>query len=301
MKTYLKIISIQFFIFIAVWQPHCSYAIDTVFMAKPRSTYDIRREYGYELIETILKATEPDFGSYEFKISAPKCSRKRELQQLKIGKLINVSIVPDTKEWEDNAIPIRIPVKKGVLGYKIFLIRKDKRDLFSKINSIEELKELKGGGEKQWTTTSAMEKLGFNLVAGSDYEGLFRMLAVGRFDYFPRGVTEIFDEIKSRPVFERDCAVEESLAIYFPLPVYIFVSPLFPKLAVRLEAGFKKIIADGSFDKLFFEYYSDSLCKAKLKDRKIFRMNNPLLPPGSPFDNKSLWYDPDSFSRECTQ
>ncbi|MCR6651320.1 MAG: hypothetical protein NVV73_07420 [Cellvibrionaceae bacterium] len=52
-------------------------------------------------------------------------------------------------------------------------------------------------------------------------------------------------------------------------------------------------VDDGSFDRYFFEnpMIRDVLEKADLKNRKIFELMNPLLPPETPLNNSKLWFD----------
>ncbi len=46
-----------------------------------------------------------------------------------------------------------------------------------------------------------------------------------KMDYFPRGVNEIFPEFYERSQNFPDMVIEPSMALYLPLPTYIFVSP----------------------------------------------------------------------------
>ena len=83
----------------------------------------------------------------------------------------------------------------------------------------------------QWSTTKILRAAGFNVVAGSSYDGLFWMLDHDRFDVFPRGVNEIFQEIEARRDSLPNLMIEPSLALYVPTPYYFFVSPQTPRLS----------------------------------------------------------------------
>lgn len=276
-----------------------AFAEDVVYMSRPSSDTDLRRDYHYALIEKILKATESDYGHYRIVVNAASCSRKREMHQLIDGKYINVSMVPATQEWEDKVLPIRIPILKGILGYKLFLVKKDKLYLFKKNINMDSLKAMKAGLGSQWTTAKIMTDAGFHAVTTSNYECLFKMLLAERFDYFPRGVNEIYGELEARPFLADEVVVEPTRAMYFPSPVYIFVSPKSPDLAKRIEEGFKRIIADKSFDKLFLKLQKQNLCRANLKSRAIFKMKNPLLTSQTPLNNKTMWFDPLNNELQC--
>jgi len=63
------------------------------------------------------------------------------------------------------------------------------------------------------------------------------------------------------------------------------------RLAQDIRAGLEKAIADGSFDKLFQQYFGEWLRKAQLETRTVIELRNPLLTPGTPSDRAELWYD----------
>jgi hypothetical protein len=50
------------------------------------------------------------------------------------------------------------------------------------------------------------------------------------------------------------------------------------------------MIADGSFEKLFQEYYGELIRKSALKERRVFELKNPLMPKTLPTGRKNLWF-----------
>mgnify|MGYP003450053232 CR=1 FL=1 len=52
------------------------------------------------------------------------------------------------------------------------------------------------------------------------------------------------------------------------------------------------MLTDGSFEEIFLKYNQKSIDDLKLKDRKVFKIQNPLLPPSIKFDRPELWYNP---------
>ena len=83
------------------------------------------------------------------------------------------------------------------------------------------------------------------MVAGWDYEGLFKMLMSNRFDAFPRGVNEIFKELEVRKEEIPDLAVEESICLYYPLPRFFYTAKGNTLLAERVTKGLEKMIDSG--------------------------------------------------------
>jgi hypothetical protein len=63
------------------------------------------------------------------------------------------------------------------------------------------------------------------------------------------------------------------------------------KLAKDISEGLERAIADGSFDKVFQQYFGERLRKAHLGTRTVIELRNPLLTPGTPSDRPELWYD----------
>jgi hypothetical protein len=116
------------------------------------------------------------------------------------------------------------------------------------------------------------------------------MLRMERFDFFPRSAKEIYEELDAHHSSGID--IENKIAIHYPSALYFFVNNQNSKLAKLIESGCEAAIEDGSFNRLFEKFYKSILAKSGIKNRKIFRLKNPLLPPETPIDRKELWYFP---------
>jgi hypothetical protein len=64
------------------------------------------------------------------------------------------------------------------------------------------------------------------------------------------------------------------------------------KIAARIERGLRMMIQDGSFDEHFMKYHRKDSERANLQNRRLFKINNSLLPSTAPIDQKELWFDP---------
>lgn len=272
--------------------PCSAIAHDVIRLGYPHSQLDRRHEYNHTVLIKALDETVETHGSYHLEKDLPATQRQRTLMELIRGRNINVHIVPTQKEWEEKTIPIRIPILKGLLSYRIFLINKSKQINFTEVQSLDDLKTLNAGLRQQWSTTQVLQFHGFGITTSSSYEGLFRMLNLNRFDYFPRGINEIFQEFDSRQKTLTQITIESSMALYLPMPTYIFVSPRNPEIAQRIETGLMKIIKDGRFDKLFYDYHGAYIERANLANRKIYSVDNPFLSSQTPFNKKNLWFTP---------
>ena len=200
---------------------------------------------------------------------------------------------PTQPSWESQTLPIYIPLRKGILGYRLFLIDQANQSIFSGLKTLEEIRRLPIGSGSQWSITRVFRAEGFRVVGVVQYEQLFELLMRGRFEGFPRGVNEIFQEYDARHETYPNMAIETDIALYIPLPTYFFVSPRRPELKERIEAGLDQMIRDGEFDRLFMEFHRKSLEWARLSQRRIFRLGNKDLGPDTPLDRPELWYQPE--------
>lgn len=244
-----------------------------------------------ETIQTALEKTKKTYGDFELKQSEVVTSELRAIVDTKNGINQNITWCGSNGKYEEELIPIYIPLGKGILGYRVFLITKDNAENFSKIKTLQDLREYKVGHGFDWGDLPIYEynKLPFET---GHYEGLFAMLNAGRFDYFSRGIKEAYKEFDERKKKYPNMRIEENVLLYYPWPFILYVSPKFPKIAQRVETGMRIMIKDGTFDKIFFKYNADAIRKAKLKSRTLIKMENPFLTPKFKAIDKSLYYDP---------
>ncbi len=197
-------------------------------------------------------------------------------------------------QYEENFYPIRIPILKGLLGHRIFIIREGDQFLFDQVNTLAELQKIPLGQGRFWGDTLVLEHADMNIVAPVKYESLFYMLEGGRFDYFPRAVHELWSEVAARP--ELNLTVEQNILLIYPFAMYFFVTKENESLGKTIQTGFRNAIEDGSFDELFFNHpmIKDALKRSNLKKRKIFHLENPNMTSETPVEDKSLWLNIES-------
>jgi ABC-type amino acid transport substrate-binding protein len=204
------------------------------------------------------------------------------------GRFIDVAQLPFSAEREAVLLPIRIPLHKGLIGWRIGLIRKGDQARFSKIKTVEDLKKIRIGQSSEWPDVGVLRFNGMNVVTGSTYEGLFAMLVGGRFDYFMRDVIEIWDELRDHAGIPME--VEQSFAVHYYYDAYFCVNKRNTKLAEDIRQGLEQAVADGSFEKLFQQYFSDSLRKARLDERTVIELSSPDVNSETPIWRRELWY-----------
>lgn len=265
--------------------------IDEIRYEAGQSSNDVRMQFKLELLNMAMTKTKDTYGDYRIVNKAPQLNTFRAMNLMQSGESLNVFIAVTNNEWEEKTIPIRIPVRRGLLNYRLLLIYKDSMAAFEKIGSLKELLKRKVGSKHGWSSTPILTHSGFKVIKVSEYDGLFQMLDVHRFDFLPRGVNEIYDEFAQKKETLQNILIEPNLALHIPSATYVFVSPKFPKLAKRIEKGLDTMVADGSLKSLVDRYYREDLKKADLTNRKVIHIENPFLPPNTPLGRKELWID----------
>lgn len=184
---------------------------------------------------------------------------------------------------------VRLPVLKGLLGHRVFIIHKDNQHLFSNIRTLNDLKKLSAGLGRTWGDTQIMKDEGLPVVTASGFINLIHMLDGKRFDYFPRGVHEPWSEVKNSS--ELEVTVEKDLMLIYPLAMHFYVAPANKELHDLIYKGLETILLNGKYDDLFFdsEMVKDALGKANIANRHIIRMSNPNIPPDTPLDREEFW------------
>ena len=273
--------------------PMCAKAGDVMHVIHPADEElgDPRFNDVKEILRLALEKTVAEFGPFKLSASTQHTNGLRYLSNLARDSDLNVVWSSTSVEKERNYLPIRIPLRKGILGYRVVLVHKDNQALLKNLRDLDDLKKLTVGQGVGWDDVKLYQENGIKVVEAK-YSNLFRMLSYKRFDIFPRGIGEVFNELAKESPQNPDLVVDENILIYYPWPYYFFVSQSNKKLHKRLELGLQKMLKDGSFDAIFWKYNGKAIEAANFKKRHVIYMPNHLLPKETPLNNASLWFRP---------
>jgi hypothetical protein len=262
---------------------------------RPEAAGDARYDHYWHLLAQALAITEPDFGPYALRESTLPMTERRALEELERGSdAITVLVHGNVNDYEQRLLPIRIPLDKGLLGYRVFLIRGDMQSKLDLVGSLDDLRRYSIGQGREWGDVAILRQAGLNVVEGTSYEGLFAMLSAGRFELFSRSVVEIGEELTRQQPAHPALAIERHLLLFYPLTRYFYVtrSPAGDALARRISEGLERMLKDGSFERMFQAFKSQFEQQIGLRDRLLIRIANPLQTPETPLNRRELWYDP---------
>jgi hypothetical protein len=252
---------------------------------RPESLDDARASYPIALLRlSLYKAGD----AYQLEASPVRTQQGRSLLLLEQGKGIDLVWTVTSQAREQALLPVRIPIDRGLIGWRLLLIRPQDRALLAPVKSVTALAPLRAGQGHDWPDTEVLRANGLTVHTSSSYARLFKMLQLGHIQYFPRAVTEIWDELDAQG--ERSLAVADGIVLHYPEALYYFVNKSNTALAAAIEKGLRIAIADGSMDALFQRHFGPAIARAALERRTVLTLHNPLLPAATPLAEPALWF-----------
>lgn len=228
-----------------------------------------------KLLIRALELTASEYGDYHF-VRSSEMEQGRAIRALQSGRIDIAVFAPDA-ERERTLLAIPVPIAKGLLGWRVCLVRPDNAARFVTISSLAEWQEsgLRIGQLQTWPDAALLRSNDLKVEETALYGNLFKMLHRGRFDCFLRSVIEVEDELSKHP----DLVIEPHLVFHYPLPLLYFVSPARPELARRIELGLQRARERGDYDRIFEEGVGGIIRRLGLDRRTVIELHNPDLSP----------------------
>lgn len=291
LSRFIIILTIK--IVLIVWVNACcslSHA-ETVKIMGSRTISAPEKDYFIALTMLVLSKTEHSYPDSSIKIVNIKKLTQGRLFRLIDDESIDIVWSGTNKRREKLYLPIRIPLMKGMLGYRVLLANKDNREKLESISSESELKALTACQGMHWPDSDILEGNGFLVHRVAHHEAMFEMVEKKRCDYFPRAIFEgAGDSEEFRHKYPNIVQIKHIL-LQYPLPVYYFVNKKNKSLAKRLYDGLFMAIQDGSLLALMKSHENTKSIFPinKWKNTKIFKLSNLTLPLKTPLNDKKLW------------
>ncbi|NWK78402.1 hypothetical protein [Aquitalea sp. LB_tupeE] len=246
--------------------------------------------YRWALLKLALDHVEKlDHRHYALVPLNDKVTQWRAEQLLSSGKVDVVAFAPNAQR-ENLLQPVRLDILKGIIGYRVFFVRKEDVARIAAMNAQQFRSSVRLGLNSQWADYPIMKNNGYEMLASIGYDSLFEMLAAGRFDAFPRGLNEVGSEMKEQLPRYPGLTLEKTKAIYYPFPVYFWVSKQNTELAGRVLQGLKLAERDGSFKALFLRHHAEAIQLLAANGWHTTQIANTELPPGNVKPDTSWWW-----------
>ncbi|SMF43181.1 type 2 periplasmic-binding domain-containing protein [Pseudogulbenkiania subflava] len=260
---------------------------EVIVYPRPEAVGDARTDYPLILLRLAFAKAG---ANHQLRASEEWMQQGRALNELARGNTVRVAWSMTSIEREAALRPIRIPINKGLIGWRLPLVRAEQANLLAGVRTVQDLRHFIAGQGHDWPDTDILRGNGLKVVGVPQYENLFRMLVLKRFDYFPRSLIEIRAEAERHRA--DGIVIDQHLVIRYPTAFYFFVNRRDTALATTIERGLERAIADGSFDRLFCRHYAGFIEQARLEKRTVIELDNPILPPQTPLGRKELWFRP---------
>lgn len=258
----------------------------TLHVVYPKTMDSLDEEVLYPLI-LLRTALKRSGYKYTLTPAAEVLGQNRVLKEIEKGT-IDVTWTMTDKEREERLLPIRVPLFKGLFGWRVMFINEQNLAHLSQLKTLDDLKSIYFLQGQDWPDTKILRDNGLVVSTSLDLEFLFVMLERGRGDLFPRSILEIKDEYA---VFKNQMplAVLPQLMLKYKSPIYFFFNKNDPEIAKAVNKGLKIMRETGEFDELFYKYNGEIIKNAHLHDKIVIELRNYDLPRLTPVNDKSLW------------
>lgn len=220
--------------------------------------------------------------------------RGREFYLMETSKEIDVVWGTATEERESRFYAIRIPIYKGLIGWRLALVTAQNNTLMRPVKDLDTLAQLSAGQHMLWTDTKILNANNIITHSGPNIFAIAQMLSLGRVDYFPRSVVEVEKDLKE---FQHlDLAIDSYVLLTYPSAFYFYVKKDNHQLAVAIEKGLMAMHKSGAFNRLFSKHFADLLGRLNLNQRTQIMLKNPLLPASAPLMQSELWLNKNSIA-----
>jgi ABC-type amino acid transport substrate-binding protein len=240
-----------------------------------RNGGDVHAAFALATLDVAMKAAN---ATYTARQADVVMERGRALAELATGSTIDLHWTSMDAQAERHLNAVHIPIHRGLIGYRIFLIRRERQAEFAKVQTLDDLRGLTAGQGLSWVDTGILRNVGLK-VQTATYENLFGMLEAGRIDYYPRGVIEAFAEADAHRDDAPHLTVEQHLLLTYRSDFLFYVTPSRPRLAETIARGFAAAYRDGSYMRLFntHPYIQNGLRQARIAERRVIQLDNPYL------------------------
>jgi hypothetical protein len=260
----------------------------------PEAAGDERHLYYWQLLEAALSSNREQFGDYTVKAFDTPMTFQRASAEVGSGSgRVNIISRATNLDLEKRLRPIRIPLDKGLLGARMFLVMPEVQARLDQVGTLDELRRFTIGQSSAWSDVRILQEAGFKLVLTDAYLPLFGMLGARRFDLFSRGAIEIESEWRANRENVPGLAIERKFLLYYPMPRYFFVPRTLDgeRMALRIEDGLQRLRRSGEFERRYQAWKKLVLKDIQLGGRTIFKLPNPELSSEAPLADKYWWDD----------
>ena len=279
-----------FTLLFALFYMSTSLAEESIVIRGPQSQYDASHNYYEGLVKLAFKKK----GLLVNIKHAPFMVQNRALSELSANRILDLYWAGSDASREASLNTVKIPLVKGLLGFRVFLTHQENVHKLQKINNVDDLYGVSLCQGSHWPDTDIMLAAGLNVMPNPIYESMFSQVNIKRCDAFPRGINEALSEFNIRKASMPNLSLFQDLILYYPFPMYFFTAKENTKLQKILTEGLELAIDDGSFDNYIKTHPTTKhlFPITSWNNAKIIKLNNPFLTKNTDVNNSRYWITP---------
>ena len=228
-------------------------------------------------LRAALDITIPEFGPYEIMLDMNQFDQVAEFERLKNGDIDVIWSLTSTQR-EREFIPIRFPLMRGLMGYRVLVINPQSAPWQKGSVGLDQLRSLVAIQGKGWPDVEILDQNGFIVGETPSISRAYALIKNQRFDFFPRSISEVFFEA-DKYQFENGMGliVAENLGIHYPTAMFFFVSPNNIELATRFNIGMRTLEIQGLRQRFVSDNQYIQQIRLGLQNRLFYELDNPFL------------------------
>ncbi|AEF04454.1 transporter substrate-binding domain-containing protein [Alteromonas naphthalenivorans] len=239
-------------------------------------------DYGFyqqKVLEAVLSAT-PEYGNTQISLHPHPMPQSRQVVSLLKGDA-DVMWSVTNAEREKLLTPIKLPLLKGLAGYRILVIADDAQHNFEPTLTTDELKTRTLVQGNDWPDLHVLKSNGFN-AEGEEWSlwftSMYIMVEKGMVDGFPRNVIEVSGDLARHA--DKPITIDKNHLLVYPNYEYFFVRPDDDALAKRIRVGLSRLIENGKLEAIFNHFQTHKLALTLADDphRTRHTLQNHFLP-----------------------
>lgn len=254
----------------------------------PYSDGDKHHIYSTQLLRLALEKTRKEYGDFTLR-PIPRRNYARAVKAAVDDAYPNLIIETSYEQALTHHAKldfINFPMDLGVLGYRVCFINPELKASGKQIATLEQLRQYSFVHGVGWADTIIFRHNGLKVQEIENFNGIFLMVIGGRVDFFCRGANEILGELEQFSNL-KELTIDEQFLLVYPLPRFFYLNGNNKLAKKRIELGLQRAYADGSLQALWKANFLPSLELVGLAQRKVIRLENPLL------GNLKLSFTPD--------
>lgn len=254
----------------------------------PYSDGDKHHIYSTQLLRLALEKTRKEYGDFTLR-PIPRRNYARAVKAAVDDAYPNLIIETSYEQALTHHAKldfINFPMDLGVLGYRVCFINPELKASGKQIATLEQLRQYSFVHGVGWADTIIFRHNGLKVQEIENFNGIFLMVIGGRVDFFCRGANEILGELEQFSNL-KELTIDEQFLLVYPLPRFFYLNGNNKLAKKRIELGLRRAYADGSLQALWKANFLPSLELVGLAQRKVIRLENPLL------GNLKLSFTPD--------